>query len=454
MEDNATTNPIIKQSNGSERDENTRSSPTDGKDKMSFIELSAVWIVKRLNFDKGYSFDKKEISYAQRSILSSLKASAGLMIVPYYILFMSSVFWAILTLFIIEAFRTDKSYHLLRTEGLSFLILAIIFTVIGLVTSLLVHYLTRLYFTNEDQELMFGTKFISREEFSSKDLENEGGKNETRIAESKNAVVAEDLGISVELCDDIVHRYLAFIDIPEKLQSDEIKEVLMRSAVYHKKPAQYLIIIGCQVALCVIVGIFTYGHGSVGGILVSAVFTIYKFIGNAGKTIQYTKNLFEMLNDCPRPFLRCFPFLQETSIATFDVDEIFSINGIFGLGVAFQSFVIGQAFAASGETAVFNLEHLLNILVSLLVLLVSICLSLLAPDALTATGTLVAFEFIATLDDQYVNSASVYLVLADFEAIHTRKIFHEDIFGVIIELIFILTAGPIVTNTVVGLSSV
>ena len=95
-------------------------------------------------------------TFAQKSILSSVKASCGVMIMFYYLIFLGTAFWSTLFLFFIQDYRTDKPHDLLRHEAAVWFIMGGVALYFGIVGTCIILKVTRTNFTIEDQAKMFG----------------------------------------------------------------------------------------------------------------------------------------------------------------------------------------------------------------------------------------------------------------------------------------------------------
>jgi hypothetical protein len=157
--------------------------------------------------------------------------------------------------------------------------------------------------------------------------------------------------------------------------------------------------------------------------------------------------MWRLINNKPRKTTASLPFLPAC------VQGKFRIKGFFGLAVGIQCFLVSQAISAGGEPPILNAEHLMNTVVSVTVFIVSVCNALMAPSAAHAAATLVALEFIATLDDQFVKHMAAYLTQEDFERIKPRPLFVEDYWGVWLEIVLLVAAFSAAMNCVVGLTT-
>jgi hypothetical protein len=157
--------------------------------------------------------------------------------------------------------------------------------------------------------------------------------------------------------------------------------------------------------------------------------------------------MWRLVTDKSRRTPTALPFLPKC------VQGKFRIKGFFGLATGIQCFLISQAISAGGEAPILNAEHLMNTVVSVTVFVVSVCNALLAPNAASAAGTLVALEFIAMFDDHFVHHMAAYLVPEDFQRIKPRPLFYEDYWAVGLEIVFLVAAFSAVMNCVIGLTT-
>lgn len=392
----------------------------------------------------------KKLTYAQRSMFLSIKASSGLMIVGYFAIFIGVVFWSITEIYYIEAARTDKSYKLLRNEGRGWVICGCIGVAGGALFCLYVLRRMQSYLQSHPKV---------EPEFLGSNLPPPEDKNRIESVESgifkartNTELLAEaiQLPVSPELLNNIIYGYLMLFADPKFVLADEMKTVLIRTSVFHKKPYQFVLVILVQIVLSVSIGVFSYGHGSAGSAIVCTFYIIYLLIGGAGNTIQYLKSLWAIVT---HNYMKAADVYHDDAFR--DVFEIVTMDdGSYGLmvfAVGWQCYVIAQAYSVSGEAPVLNFEHIMVTVVSLMVRVTSVCVALLAPDAATAAGTLVTFDFIAQFDDQFIALEAKYLKPEDFERIRARPLFFEDFYAVFWEIIFIGAAGSAVTNAICGL---
>lgn len=401
-------------------------------------------------FDSTYGKTQmRSLTYAQRTMFSTIKASSGLVIVAYYLIFMGVVFGAFLELFLVEASRTNKSNTLLRSEASGWLAFGAIVGGFGL---LLFFYIWRRisdYFASDPEGKMhyhFGCP-------------HREGTRSTRLVSTDDSFILEhanshamlkemDLPLSVELYERIVWEYLHFFDAFSLTRGEEMKRIFLRSAVWFKKPLQFFCVVLVQLLLCVFIGLFTWGHGSTGAGLVCGLYIVYLVVGGANKTIQYMKCIWTIVR---RHYVLTHAF--DGTRFEQQVNEYFADDyGILAIPLGFQAFVIAQAYSLAGESPVLNVEHVVNCIVTILVRLTSVCVALLAPDAATAAGTLVTFDFIAQFDDTFVEMEEKYLTAEDFERVRPRPIFREDYCWVWAESIFMVAGGTAVCNCITGLA--
>jgi hypothetical protein len=395
-------------------------------------------VLKRFNWlpSEKACFKDFELTFAQRSYFASLKASTGLIIIPIYCIFLGTLFWVVTYLFFIEAVRTNKSYKLLKEEGRGWIITGAIGLSIGCAAAwYLMWYLKQTFSASEAAAL----------------FKDEPVPDATEEEEESCKVLIQEmeLPIKVSTYRKLMQRYFVFIDQTDAYKSDEIKELLVRSAVYFKNPLQFLMVVVCQILFCVVIGIFSYGHGSVGSSLVTALYIIYKLVCVAGKTISRTKNIITIAFSCIRDPKIAFPDLPEPCFLLLDDYDY----GLCMLAVGFQAWVIAQALSISNETVItLNFENQVCSIVTLIVLVTSVCMAVLAPDALTAAGTLVTFEFVAQFDEAYIANAEKFLDEKDFKNIKRRSLYAEEWCLVLSEIIVMVAAGSSVTNSLVGLA--
>lgn len=391
---------------------------------------------------KEYLLTRNDLTYAQRSVLPSIKASTGLMIVPYYMIFMGTVFWTITFLFFIEAVRTDKPAALLREQGRGWYISGIVGLSIGLMAAFAVMRWITATFPLDQQAALFGPARRAP-------LDKEGQLDKMGTEEDEKTVEEMALPISLETYQDLMFRYFALIDVRSTITTEEIKKLIERAAVYHHNPLQFLMVIFCQLVFCVVIGVFSYGHGSVGGILIASFYIVYKLVCVAGKTISRTMNLITMVFYNIRPVQEAFPDLPDILDGFFNNYDY----GLFIVAIGFQMLVMAQALSISNEEVLsLNFESLVCAIVSLTVQATSICVAMIQPDALTAAGTLVTFEFVAEFDDFYIRNAAKYLTTKNFLEIKPRALFHEDYLLVLCEVLLMFAVGAAVTNCIVGLA--
>lgn len=382
-------------------------------------------------------------------MFSSIKASGGLIIIGYYATFLGTVFWTILELFFVEATRTNKPFKLLKQEGLGWVIMGSLLMSLGVCFVIICAHQINSFMNSSigkvAKEDLFGPSEVDakQERFISVDSESQRERTET------NKVILEmDLPLNKEVYEQIVWKYFFFFDDYKFTLPEEIKLIFVRSAVYHKKPVQFLCVILSQIVMSVTIGIFTYGHGSAGSAIVCAFYLVYLFVSGAGSTFQYFKGLWRIATDRyvdPRDVFKGVPIFEQ--IAEVD-DGGYTISVV---AIAWQCYVLAQAYSISGEVPVLNFEHSLVTCVTLLVQLTSVCVALLTSDAATAAATLVTFDFIAKLDDQFIDHEMKYLQAVDFENIKPRPLFHEDYLAVCVEILLIAAGGAAVTNCIVGL---
>lgn len=408
-----------------------------------YVERGIAYILKTFDWDPAPQMSLKalELTYAQRTAFASIKASCGLLIVPYFAIFMGTVFWVITYLFFIEAERTNKPYYLLKEEGRGWIICGCIGLGLGLLAAnyLLSHIKGGFSFTQQTE--LFGSPSIySVADKAEKEEDDE---------DSAQLIEEMEIPIDVPTLKDLFDNYFVMMDPLAMLKKEEYKELLVRSAVYYKNPLQFLLVVVCQVLFCVVIGIFSFGHGSIGSILVTVIYGAYKLVCGAGKTVSRTKNLVTMTFCCIRSVNDIFEDLPEYLFTLFDEDNY----GLFMIAIGMQLWVIAQALSITNEQVVsLNFESVICSVVSLIVMITSMSMTMLAPDALTAAGTLVTFEFVGEFDNTYINTMEKFLTSDDFKNIKRRPLFHEDYLLVLAEIIFMAAAGTAVTNCIVGLS--
>lgn len=423
--DNSTTNPVHDDElRGSHGQSETRGSATkrlgDGapKNTGSWME----YIMSQIDPTPGKASFQGGLTSAQRCMFSSLKASGGVMIIGYYAIFVGTVFWTIVELFFIEAVRTNKPYKLLKQEGLAWLIIGALLLGFGFVfTSFVTRRINKL--TEDDLKLFKATPPVSTPEQLEAATKNR--------ADAHKMIEEMDLPIDEEVYEDIMERYMCFFEDPVFILPDEMKVIFTRSVVFHKKPYPFLLVILCQIVLCTAIGLFSYGHGSAGSTIVCVFYAIYLVVSHEYLPISVS------CKDTPL-----------TILDTLDDGE-YSLPAV---AIGFQCFVIAEAFSVASESPLMNFEHGLVMIVTLMVKVASVCVALLAPNASTAAGTLVTFEFIAQLDDHFIANEAKYLKKEDFKNISPRPLFHDDYLAVVMEIVLIVTAGSAITNCIVGLS--
>lgn len=400
-------------------------------------------------FDSTYGKTPiRSLTYAQRTMFSTIKASSGLMIVAYFSIFVGVVCGTILELFLVEASRTNKTRQLLRSEANVWIAFAALTGGVGLLMFFYIWIHISAYFASDpDGRRLRHFGCPHREGKRSMRLVSTDDPFVLERADSHSMLKEMDLPLSVEQYERILWEYLHFFDAFSLTRAEEMKGIFLRSAVWFKKPLQFGCVILVQLLLCVFIGLFTWGHGSTGAGLVCALYIVYLVVGGANKTIQYLKCIWTILR---RHYVVTQAFdgtFLESSVGQYVSNDY----DVLALPLGFQAFVIAQAYSVAGESPVLNVEHLMNCIVTMLVRVTSVCVALLAPDAATAAGTLVTFDFIAQFDDAFVAMEEKYLTAEDFERIRPRALFWEDYSCVLAEAIFIVAAGTAVCNCITGL---
>ncbi|RYY44019.1 MAG: hypothetical protein EOO06_18840, partial [Chitinophagaceae bacterium] len=169
--------------------------------------------IKHLNWDPAPQACLKEIelTYAQRSCFSSIKASCGFMIVPFFVLFIGTLFWVISFLFFIEAERTNKPYKLLKEEGRGWVIGGTIALSLGFVCAYYTMDIIKKNFQAAEQLELFGDE--------KDDNVVEDGETEAYMLK----LTSLDLPIDVPTYRQLMYSYFIFIDQTYIMKNDEIK---------------------------------------------------------------------------------------------------------------------------------------------------------------------------------------------------------------------------------------